>query len=208
MRLGFTELRRSPGKFGAVAGAIGFIVFLALILAALSDGLYLGSTGAYRSSPADRFVFAAGSEFELEGSTIMRIDRAVTAWQHVLELDPTDFRALAALETLYTQEGRWEECVDVLERRVQALASPEDQVDVLMQVANIWVDKIGDGGAAIEVYERIQRGFSSRQVEWAFIGRGHGRDVAEPDGTLRGATGTSEVFVRAQFAAWLRYMTQ
>ena len=60
----------------------------------------------------------------------------------------------------------------------------------------------------LEVYERIQRGFSSRQVEWAFIGRGHGRDVAEPDGTLRGATGTSEVFVRAQFAAWLRYMTQ
>ena len=36
-----------------------------------------------------------------------------------------------------------------------ALASPEDQIDVLMQVANIWVDKIGDGGAAAEVYERI-----------------------------------------------------
>jgi putative ABC transport system permease protein len=70
MRLGFTELRRSPGKFAAVAGAIGFIVFLALILAALSDGLYLGSTGAYRSSSADHFVFAAGSEFELAGSTL------------------------------------------------------------------------------------------------------------------------------------------
>ena len=43
----------------------------------------------------------------------------------------------------------------MLERRARALASPEDQVDVLMQVANIWVDKIGDGGAAAEVYERI-----------------------------------------------------
>jgi tetratricopeptide (TPR) repeat protein len=92
---------------------------------------------------------------ELEGATLMRTDRAILAWRRVLELDAGDFRALAALETLYTQEGRWEECVEVLERRATALASPEDQVDVLMQVANIWVDKIGDGGAAAEVYERI-----------------------------------------------------
>jgi golgin subfamily B member 1 len=92
---------------------------------------------------------------ELEGSTLMRTDRAIAAWRKVLELAPADFRALAALETLYTQEARWEECVDVLERRAHALAGPEDQVDVLMQVASIWVDKIGDGGAAADVYERI-----------------------------------------------------
>jgi phenylpropionate dioxygenase-like ring-hydroxylating dioxygenase large terminal subunit len=59
----------------------------------------------------------------------------------------------------------------------------------------------------LEVYERIQRGFASGAVEWAFIGRGHGRDVQEPDGAMRGATGTSEVFVRGQMRAWLDYMT-
>ena len=32
------------------------------------------------------------------------------------------------------------------------------------------------------------------------------RDVEEPDGTRRGATGTSEVFIRAQMRAWLDYM--
>jgi tetratricopeptide (TPR) repeat protein len=92
---------------------------------------------------------------ELEGATLMRTQMAIDAWRHVLDIDPTDFRALAALETLFTQEGRWEECVEVLERRAAALASPEDQVDVLMQVADIWSDKIGDGGAAAEVYERV-----------------------------------------------------
>lgn len=70
MNLGFVELRRTPGRFAAVAGAVGFIVFLALILAALSDGLYLGSTGAYRSSSAELFVFSEGSDFELSGSTV------------------------------------------------------------------------------------------------------------------------------------------
>jgi hypothetical protein len=41
-----------------------------------------------------------------------------------------------------------------------------------------------------------------------FIGRGQGRDVDEPGGLRRGATGTSEVFIRRQFAAWLDYMTK
>ena len=59
----------------------------------------------------------------------------------------------------------------------------------------------------LEVYERLQRGLSSAAVEWVFIGRGQGRDVDGPD-ARRGATGTSEVFIRAQMAAWLNYMTQ
>jgi len=58
----------------------------------------------------------------------------------------------------------------------------------------------------LEVYERIQRGFASGAVEWAQIGRGFGRDVEEP-GAMRGATGTSEVYIRAQMRAWLDYMT-
>jgi phenylpropionate dioxygenase-like ring-hydroxylating dioxygenase large terminal subunit len=58
----------------------------------------------------------------------------------------------------------------------------------------------------LEVYERIQRGFASGAVEWAQIGRGQGRDAAETGGTLRGATGTSEVYIRAQMRAWLDYM--
>jgi tetratricopeptide (TPR) repeat protein len=92
---------------------------------------------------------------ELEGTTLMRIDAAVEAWRQVLQIDPTDFRALAALETLFTQEARWEECVEVLERRAAALSSPGEKVDVLMQSASIWADKVGDGGAATEAYERV-----------------------------------------------------
>jgi phenylpropionate dioxygenase-like ring-hydroxylating dioxygenase large terminal subunit len=59
----------------------------------------------------------------------------------------------------------------------------------------------------LEVYERVQRGFGSGAVEWAYLGRGHGTDVLEPDGTQRGGTGTSEMFIRGQFRAWLDYMT-
>lgn len=60
----------------------------------------------------------------------------------------------------------------------------------------------------LEVYERVQRGLSSGAAEWLYLGRGSGADVDEPDGTRRGATGTSEVFIRAQFRAWLDYMSE
>ncbi len=92
---------------------------------------------------------------ELEGDTLMRTQDAIDAWREVLELDPAEFRALAALERLFMQEARWEEAVDILERRAQALANPAERVDVLMQAASLWADKIGDGGSAAEVYERV-----------------------------------------------------
>jgi len=59
----------------------------------------------------------------------------------------------------------------------------------------------------LEVYERIQRGLTSGVPEWVYIGRGYGRDIDER-GTQRGATGTSEVFIRGQMRAWLDYMTR
>ena len=59
----------------------------------------------------------------------------------------------------------------------------------------------------LEVYERIQRGLSSGAVDWVYVGRGHGRDVQEKNGASRGATGTSEIFIRAQMRAWLDYMS-
>jgi phenylpropionate dioxygenase-like ring-hydroxylating dioxygenase large terminal subunit len=59
----------------------------------------------------------------------------------------------------------------------------------------------------LEVYERIQHGLGAGTPEWVYIGRGQGHDVAEKD-TLRGRTGTSEVFIRGQMRAWLDYMTR
>ena len=59
----------------------------------------------------------------------------------------------------------------------------------------------------LDVYERLQRGLSTGAVEWVFLGRGYGGDVEEAGGTRRGATGTSEIYVRAQMRAWLDYMS-
>jgi golgin subfamily B member 1 len=111
----------------------------------------LGGSGIEQDEQKELFAQLG----ELEGETLMRTQDSIDAWREVLEIDVADFRALAALERLFMQEARWEEAVDILERRAQALVSPTEQVDVLMQAASLWADKIGDGGSAAEVYERV-----------------------------------------------------
>jgi hypothetical protein len=63
----------------------------------------------------------------------------------------------------------------------------------------------------LEVYERVQQGLATQGSDWVHLGRGFrrgpGGDVPDQGGTLRGATGTSEIHIRGQFAAWLDAMT-
>jgi phenylpropionate dioxygenase-like ring-hydroxylating dioxygenase large terminal subunit len=59
----------------------------------------------------------------------------------------------------------------------------------------------------LEVYERTQEGLTAQRSDWVFLGRGQGRDVADGAGVLRGGSGTSEIHIRNQLAAWLEYMT-
>jgi phenylpropionate dioxygenase-like ring-hydroxylating dioxygenase large terminal subunit len=59
----------------------------------------------------------------------------------------------------------------------------------------------------LEVYERTQEGLTAKRSNWVFLGRGQGRDVPDGPGVLRGGSGTSEIHIRNQLAAWLEYMT-
>ena len=59
MRLALAEIRRRRGRWASITGAVAFIVFLVLVLAALADGLWNGATGALRNSDADAYVYSA-----------------------------------------------------------------------------------------------------------------------------------------------------
>lgn len=59
----------------------------------------------------------------------------------------------------------------------------------------------------LEVYERIQHALAAASVDWVYLGRGLHGDVPDDDGTRRGGTGTSEIYIRNALAAWLDYMT-
>ena len=98
---------------------------------------------------------------QLEGDILGRIDDAVEAWRRVLALDPSDFRGLNSLEQLFTREARWEECIDVLEKRALVLDDEEERVNTLLQAASIWEERVDDPARAAEVYERVRKNDAS-----------------------------------------------
>jgi tetratricopeptide (TPR) repeat protein len=92
---------------------------------------------------------------EIEGDILGRVDLAVDAWSKVVALDPGDFRALDALEKLFTREARWEECIDVLQKRALMLDNEQARVDTLLQAAAIWEEKVENLDEAAAIYARV-----------------------------------------------------
>ncbi|MCS6914793.1 MAG: tetratricopeptide repeat protein [Myxococcales bacterium] len=91
----------------------------------------------------------------LYGDQLLRPQDAIDAWRRVLQYDGHDFRAMAALENLFTQEARWEECVEILEKRAAVLEDVQEKIGELLKAAAIWEDKVVDPAAAADTYERI-----------------------------------------------------
>ena len=93
----------------------------------------------------------------IQGEYLMATDEAIAAWLQVLALAAGDMQALAALEELYTTEGRWNDAIKVLERKVEVVEDDESKIDVLMQVASIWEEKLDNkdqaAGAYLEILE-------------------------------------------------------
>jgi hypothetical protein len=58
----------------------------------------------------------------------------------------------------------------------------------------------------IEIFERVQSGLANPEPEWLDQSRGLGSDREQSDGRKVSA-GVSELPQRAQYQAWLRYMT-
>jgi putative ABC transport system permease protein len=79
MGIALAEIGRRRGRWATIAGAVAFIVFLVLVLAALADGLFLGATGALRGGDSDALVFSADGRRSLVRSELPRSDLAKVA---------------------------------------------------------------------------------------------------------------------------------
>lgn len=83
---------------------------------------------------------------------------AAAAWQAVLDLDPDDGAALAALEDVHTRAGDWMAVQDVLTRKLELARSSSERTAVLARMARLAErergsldDAIGHWYAALEV---------------------------------------------------------
>ena len=72
-----------------------------------------------------------------------RTDEAIAAWREVLAIDPSDLRALTALEGLFERDGRRDESLDMLEKRAVLLEDDDERRATLLKAAAGW-DELGD----------------------------------------------------------------
>jgi len=82
-------------------------------------------------------------------------DGAVEAWRTVLDQDPADREALAALAPLYERREAWSDLLDVLERQAQAASDVETQVAIRHRMGELLISRMEDPGRAVEIYRDI-----------------------------------------------------
>ncbi|HEY0253343.1 MAG TPA: tetratricopeptide repeat protein, partial [Kofleriaceae bacterium] len=69
---------------------------------------------------------------------------AVATHLRVLEVDPKDADALAALDRLYLNAGMYEDLSEILKRRIEVVQDSEEQLELYFRRGAIFADALGD----------------------------------------------------------------
>ncbi len=80
---------------------------------------------------------------------------AADAYRKVLEIHSFEPEALDALESIYRDEELWQDCIAIVERRVEATTDPAQKVDYLLAIGNMWEEKVGQPDDGVPAFERV-----------------------------------------------------
>jgi len=101
---------------------------------------------------------------ELLECTLHDPDAAIDVHRERLERDPSDAGALEALERLFEQRSRYEDLIEVLERRAELADVEEEQLRFCRRVADIYETKLDNIEHAITGYRDAVTRFGSDPV--------------------------------------------
>ncbi|HEY1955264.1 MAG TPA: tetratricopeptide repeat protein, partial [Polyangiaceae bacterium] len=92
---------------------------------------------------------------KLYETEVQDVDKAVDTYVAVLEEEPADIAALAALDVLYGRLERWEPYVDVLRRRIELDNDEKSLIDLKYRLGSTLEKHTGDAAGALENYREI-----------------------------------------------------
>ena len=78
-----------------------------------------------------------------------------TTYQAILDIDPTDYDAIQALDRLYGQAERWHDQLQILERAVEVADRAEAQTELRHRIGALWENQLADPVRAVEAYREV-----------------------------------------------------
>ena len=94
---------------------------------------------------------------ELSEGPLEDAEGAIGAWRAVAALDPTNAPAQDALARLLREAGRWDELVQVLDRKALTVTDPDAKADLLFDLATLHREHRGDHAAAVGALHALRQ---------------------------------------------------
>lgn len=79
----------------------------------------------------------------------------INTWNAILQLDPSDREALAALAAAYESTGRWNDLIGVLTRKADATDDAAEKVELYSRVAGLWIERFANYNQATDPLEKV-----------------------------------------------------
>ncbi|QED26195.1 tetratricopeptide repeat protein [Microvenator marinus] len=114
--------------------------------------LFLASVSATESRRQKLYLLEKVAE--IAEDRLQHTEVAIGAWEEILELDPEQSRAFAALGRLYSRGERWNDLLMLNERELGLIDDEEESAALLVRNASIAVDKLGMTDVAEDAYRR------------------------------------------------------
>ena len=80
---------------------------------------------------------------------------AISVHKEILEIDPTSQRALASLDDLFARQEMWTELADNVGRRLELATEDEEQVALMLRLAQLREQRMEATESAIEIYREV-----------------------------------------------------
>ena len=130
------------------------------------DSLYRGAQRWYEligilrtrvetTESVDEKMQLLGEMARIHSDLLEEPDQAIALQSEVLELDPSRRQALSALDHLLETQGMWSELADNVERQLSMAERTEEQIALLLRLADIREHRMGSTESAIEIYRDV-----------------------------------------------------
>ncbi|MCK9522042.1 MAG: hypothetical protein M0R76_03225 [Proteobacteria bacterium] len=83
------------------------------------------------------------------------LDGAINAWKLIKELDPKVRDAVDSLKRLYSEDGRWDDLIALLNEEVETTKSRTKKIECLRRLAEIYRVRLSDASKAATSYKEL-----------------------------------------------------